>query len=82
LGRTISTERARTVDAERRRARKVEAAVLWGSMTLSGIGIVSVLTLWHLSRRAQMLRDRLGPPRDVRLPEPAGPDPLDGGPEL
>jgi hypothetical protein len=44
-----------------RRAR--QAAVLWGKLTLGGIGILALFVLWHLSRRGRLIRDRLGPPR-------------------
>lgn len=54
-------------DAHRRRQareRRVrQAAVLWGGMTLGGVGVVSAFALWHLFRRGRRLRDRLGPPR-------------------
>ena len=53
-------------DAPRRRARERQArqaAVLWGGMTLGGVGVVSAFAIWHLVRRGRLLRDRLGPPR-------------------
>jgi hypothetical protein len=43
------------------------AVVLWGSLTLGGIGILSAFALWHLARRGRLLRDRLGPPRPSDL---------------
>jgi hypothetical protein len=52
--------------------------MLWASMTLSGIGILAVLVMWHLARRGRLIRERLGPPRSVSLPEPEPPTP--GGP--
>jgi hypothetical protein len=33
------------------------------------IGVVGALTIWHLVRRGRLIRARLGPPRDVRLPD-------------
>jgi hypothetical protein len=48
------------------RSRIRSAAYLWGTLTLSGVSILGGLTIWHLRRRGRLLRDRLGPPRDVR----------------
>lgn len=62
-------------DAPRRRARERrarQAVVLWGGMTLGGVGVVSAFVLWHLFRRGRLLRDRLGPPRGPAL---SGDDP-------
>jgi hypothetical protein len=33
------------------------------------IGVLGVLLIWHIRRRAQLIRDRLGPPRNVTLPD-------------
>jgi hypothetical protein len=33
------------------------------------IGAIGLLLIWHISRRARLIRERLGPPRVVRLPE-------------
>lgn len=50
------------------RGRRVrQAAVLWGTLTLGGVGILSAFVLWHLWRRGRLLRDRLGPPRQTRF---------------
>jgi hypothetical protein len=41
---------------------------------LLGVGVITIavvgaLTIWHLVRRGRLIRARLGPPRDVRLPD-------------
>ena len=37
-----------------------------------GLGL---LAIWHLRRRAQLIRDRLSPPRSISFPDPpAGPE--------
>ena len=42
--------------------------------SLLGVGVVSIgvvgwLTVWHLVRRGRLIRERLNPPQDVRLPD-------------
>ncbi len=57
--------------AERPEARpRLKSAV--GSLlatALVAIAVLGVLLIWHLRRRAQLIRDRLGPPRAVSLPD-------------
>jgi predicted outer membrane lipoprotein len=36
---------------------------------LASVAIVSALLIWHLSRRARLIREGLNPPRDVELHE-------------
>lgn len=36
---------------------------------LAAIATLSALLIWHLSRRARIARERLGPPRQVRWPD-------------
>ncbi len=36
---------------------------------LVAIAVLGLLLIWHLRRRAQLIRDRLGPPRAVSLPD-------------
>lgn len=52
------------------------AAALLGS-GLVAIVALGTLAIWHLVRRGRLIRERLGSPRDVRLPvvepPPAGP---------
>src|SRR5208337_1697011 len=36
---------------------------------LAAIAVLGLLLIWHLRRRAQLIRDRLGPPRAVSLPD-------------
>lgn len=63
----------------RRRARIAGAARLWGEVTLAAVSLLGALVIWHLVRRGRLLRDQLGPPRDVELPE-IPPSPSKGGP--
>ena len=37
--------------------------------TVVSIGVIGALVIWHLIRRGQVIRQRLGPPRDVGLPD-------------
>ncbi len=46
--------------------RAVGSLLATALVTIAALGI---LLIWHLRRRAQLIRDRLGPPRDVSLPE-------------
>src|SRR5207253_672134 len=53
-------------DAERR--------IGWAVVSLMGAGLVAMaalgaLLIWHFIRRGRLIRERLGPPRVVRLPE-------------
>lgn len=61
----------KTDDPERRR-RVGEALKLWGGLTLSGVVVLSALGIWHLRRRGWMVRERLGPPREIDWPDEAG----------
>jgi hypothetical protein len=45
--------------------------------TLVALAAVGGLLIWHLARRGRLIRDRLNPPRNVRLPEWAGSEDLD-----
>ena len=36
---------------------------------LATIAVLGVLLIWHVRRRARLIRERLGPPRAARLPE-------------
>jgi hypothetical protein len=49
-------------------------------VVLATLAIVGMLAIWHLHRRARLIRDRLGPPRDVRLDEFEGTKPEESGP--
>jgi len=62
--------RRRHLELERPEARRVGRL----AVSLLGIGIVAIaawglLILWHLVRRGRLIRERLDPPRPVRLPE-------------
>jgi len=43
-------------------------AVLLGT-SLVALAAIGALVIWHLIRRARLIRDRLNPPRKVSLPE-------------
>jgi hypothetical protein len=44
------------------------------AVILVAIAALGLLAIWHLRRRAQLIRDRLAPPRKVSFPElPTGP---------
>lgn len=60
--------------ARRRVARAVASLIASGVVAIGAIGL---LLLWHIARRARLIRERLGPPRVVRLPElePTEPEP-------
>jgi hypothetical protein len=65
-------------DARPRVSRAV--ATLLGVAVVS-IGVLGALVIWHLVRRGRLIRERLGPPRDVNLIElDDDPDP-DSDPE-
>ena len=53
-------------EAKPRVSRAVASLLGVGVLT---IGVIGALTIWHLVRRGNLIRARLGPPRDVRLPE-------------
>jgi hypothetical protein len=36
-------------------------------VVVATLAIIGLLAIWHLHRRAQLIRRRLGPPRDVDL---------------
>ncbi len=44
-------------------------AALLGT-ALVALGLLGGLLVWHVRRRARVIRERLGPPRVVRWPEP------------
>ncbi len=53
--------------AARKRLGEAVAALL--GTTLVALGAIGGLLIWHLVRRARIIRERLGPPRIVRMPE-------------
>lgn len=59
-------------DAEHRRRAGRAAAATWMGLTLAAIVGLGGMVLWHLVRRGRLIRDRLGPPRDARLPDDEG----------
>ncbi|WP_165225621.1 hypothetical protein [Aquisphaera insulae] len=46
---------------------------------LATIAIVGLFLIWHLRRRARMIRERLAPPRRVSLPDLTAKDEEDHG---
>ncbi len=50
------------------RVRRAVARLL--GVSVLSIGVVGALVVWHLIRRGRLIRERLGPPRAVRLVEP------------
>ncbi|MFM7318594.1 MAG: hypothetical protein ACKO85_07120 [Isosphaeraceae bacterium] len=42
--------------------RIADAVVLWQLLTLAGLVVVSVFTIWHLKRRGSIVRNRIEPP--------------------
>jgi hypothetical protein len=69
-------------DARPRVSRAVASLL---GVAVASIGVLGALVIWHLVRRGRLIRERLGPPRDVRLELDDEPDPEpepgpDGGP--
>ncbi len=62
-------------DARRRLADAVASLLGTALVALAAIG---GLVIWHLVRRGRIIRDRLDPPKVVRLPEPHEFDPIGG----
>ncbi len=54
------------------RPRLARAFVFLLGTTLVALVAISVLLMWHLVRRARLIRERLHPPRAVELPEYPG----------
>ena len=57
-----------------------ELVVLWQLITVGAIALIGALTIWHLKRRASLVKSRLSPPKmqnaPLELPEPERPEPL------
>jgi hypothetical protein len=51
------------------RPRVRNAVVSLLGTAVAAIAIVGLLLMWHFRRRGQLIRDRLGPPRQVSLPD-------------
>ena len=60
-------------DERARIGRAASALLLVG---LAAIAAIGWLAIWHLVRRGRIIRERLGPPKAVRLPD-LGPPPPD-----
>jgi hypothetical protein len=54
------------------RPRLAKAFVYLLGTTLVAVTAMSVLLIWHLMRRARLIRERLNPHRVVKLPELPG----------
>ncbi len=68
-------ERPDLAPRDRSRIGRAVAALLGAGLVATAA--LGVLAIWHLVRRGRLIRERLGSPRDVRLPEvdprPIGP---------
>src|SRR5262249_7457794 len=62
----LAITNARRHAARRRIAR---AAATWGGLAVFTIVALAALTIWHLIRRGRLIREGLGPPRVVHLPD-------------
>lgn len=51
------------------RHRLGRALATWTALTLAAVVLLGALAVWHLVRRGRLLRDRLGPPRKVEVPD-------------
>jgi hypothetical protein len=58
-------------EARRRLGRAVAGLLGTALVSMAALG---ALLIWHLVRRGRLLRERLGPPRIVRLPELPNPE--------
>ena len=59
----------RLLDRPDARPRVRRAVVSLLGVTVVAIAAFGALTIWHLVRRGRLIRDRLGNPRDVGLPD-------------
>jgi hypothetical protein len=65
-------------DARRRLGREIARLLGIGVAT---IALMGALLIWHFVRRGRMVRERLGPPRVVRLPDLEPKTPAKSDPE-
>jgi hypothetical protein len=61
----MKAENPRRVLRAEDRVKIVKATKLWGVLTLSGVVLLAVLTIWHIIRRGRLLSASLAPPRVV-----------------
>lgn len=54
----------RSPASDRKRLGRAFAWII--GLSASGIGIIGVFTVWHLSRRARLIRETLSPPKPLR----------------
>ena len=52
------------------RGRVGRAIASLGGTVVLVVAVLGALLIWHLIRRARLIRERLGPPKDIRLPDP------------
>jgi hypothetical protein len=71
-------ERPDLTPNDRKRIGGVVATLLGAALV--AVAALGALAIWHLVRRGRLIRERLGSPRDVRLPEING-EKLDRSPE-
>lgn len=63
-------------ESPRNRSRIGRAVAALAATALVTIAVLGILLIWHLVRRARLIRERLDPPKDVGLVDPR-PDPVD-----
>ncbi len=51
------------------RRRTARAIGMFAGVSLSGVTLLGGLAIWHLSRRARLIRERASPVKDARWPE-------------
>ncbi|HZW32622.1 MAG TPA: hypothetical protein VFF52_18050 [Isosphaeraceae bacterium] len=56
------------------RSRLSRAVASLLAIALVALGAIGALVIWHLVRRGRLIRERLSPPRIVRIPEFPGPE--------
>jgi hypothetical protein len=66
---TKRTQLRRLLERPDARSRVSRAVASLLAVGIGSIGAIGALVIWHLVRRGRLIRDRLPPPREVRLPE-------------
>lgn len=63
------TQLRRLLDKPEASPRVKRAVVSLLGVSVATIAVVGVLLIWHMMRRGRLIRERLSPPRVVRLPD-------------
>lgn len=67
---TLKRSRLRQLlDRPEARGRVSRAVASLLGVSVLSIGVVGALLIWHMVRRGRLIRESLGPPRDVQLPD-------------